>query len=101
MALRIYSKWLVIAGTLTIWIVKFFVRPYIHLDAPLKFITGVSPNLLGSFLLPFAAYWLYTHPQFFNGRLLRFNFFSDTRIVCLFGFLLVGINEYLQLIPFF
>jgi hypothetical protein len=99
MQLRNYCKWAVIIGTVFIWIVKFGIRPFVHLDTSMKFITGVAPNFIASFLIPFAAYWLYTHSQFFNGRLMRFDFFSDTRIVCLFGFSLSVINEYLQLIP--
>lgn len=101
MQLRNFCKWTIISGTLLIWIIKFGVRPFIHLDPFMKFITGVAPNLVGAFLIPFAAYWLYTHSYFFNGQLMRFDFFSDTRIVCLFGFSLAVINEYLQLIPVF
>ena len=101
MELRAFCKRLVIAGTLFIWIIKLLVRPYLPLDGSLNFVMGVTPNLVGSFLVPFGAYWIYTHPQFFNGRLLRFNFFSDMRIVCLFGFSLIVVNEYLQLIPVF
>lgn len=101
MQLRNYCKWVVITGTVFICIIKFAVRPFLHLDPSLKFIAGVAPNFIGAFLIPFGAYWLYTHSQFFNGRLMRFDFFSDTRIVCLFGFSLSVINEYLQLIPVF
>jgi hypothetical protein len=101
MQLRNYCKWMVIIGTLLIWMIKFLVRPYVHLNTFLHFITGVAPNFIGAFLVPFAAYWLYTHALFFNGSLMRFDFFSDTRIVCLFGFSLAIINEYLQLIPIF
>ena len=88
-------------GTLLIWIIKLIVRPYVHLDTPLHFMAGVAPNFTGAFLIPFASYWLYTHPLFFNGALMRFDFFSNAKIVCLFGFSLALINEYLQLIPVF
>lgn len=101
MQLRTACKNIVVAGTLIIWLIKFFIRPFFQPTGTAGFLAGVSPNLLGSFLLPFGAYWLYTHPAFFNGRLLRFSFFSDVRIVCLFGFGLLVANEYLQLIPFF
>ena len=101
MQLRTNCKNLVVAGTLLIWTIKFFLRPYFHPTGSLGFLAGIAPNLLGSFLVPFGAYWLYTHPLFFNGRLLRFSFFSDVRIVCVFGFCLLVINEYLQLIPVF
>lgn len=92
---------MVVAGTLVIWMIKLFIRPYGPWDEAGTFFLGVAPNFLGAFLVPFAAYWLYTHPMFFNGRLLRFPFCSDTRIVCLFGFFLALVNEYLQLIPVF
>lgn len=101
MQLRNYCKWAVIVGTLLIWMIKLVIRPYIYLDASMHFIAGVAPNFIGAFLIPFAAYWLYTHSLFFNGSLMRFNFFSDTKIVCLFGFSLAVINEYFQLIPVF
>lgn len=101
MQLRNYCKWIVIVGTLLIWVIKFGIRPYVPLDPSAKFIAGVSPNFFAAFLIPFAAHWLYTHSLFFNGSLMRFDFFSDTRIVCLFGFSLAVINEYLQLIPIF
>ena len=101
MQLRNFCKWMVVAGITMIWIIKFGIRPYVHLETPLKFMAEVVPNFFGAFLIPFAAYWLYTHTYFFNGSLMRFHFFSDTRIVCLFGFSLAVINEYLQLIPVF
>jgi hypothetical protein len=92
---------MVIVGTLLIWMIKLVIRPYVHLDASLHFISGVAPNFIGAFLIPFGAYWLYTHSLFFNGSLMRFDFFSDARIVCLFGFSLAVINEYIQLVPMF
>jgi hypothetical protein len=101
MQLRNYCRWTVIVGILLIWIIKLGVRPYVQMDPSLKFITGIAPNLFGAFLIPFAAYWLYTHSLFFNGSLMRFDFFSNTKIVCLFGFSLAVINEYVQLIPIF
>ena len=91
----------VVAGAILIWTIKLFVRPYFHFSPAIDFLFGIAPNLLGAYLVPFAAYWLYTHPLFFNGRLLRFSFFSDTKFVCLFGFALAVVNEYLQLIPVF
>ena len=101
MEIRVQSKRITITGILIIWMVKFFIRPYLHLDDTSRFIAGIAPNLFGSFILPFAAYWILTHPEFINGSLLRYPFFSDMRMLCLFGFFLVTINEYLQLIPFF
>lgn len=101
MEFRKLIKKIIITGVLMIWFIKFIVRPYVPLEGIAEFTAGIAPNFLGSLLVPFVAYWLYTHPQFFNGRLLRFYFFSDTRIVCLTGFSLALVNEYLQLIPFF
>lgn len=101
MQLRTTCRNTVISGTLLIWIIKFFVRPYLHPSGAAGFFCGVAPNLLGSFLVPFAAHWLYTHPRLFNGRLLRFAFFADVRLICLLGFALGLVNEYLQLIPLF
>lgn len=100
MQFRTFCKNIVIAGTLAIWLIKFFIRPYFHPAGFTGFFLGIAPNLLGSFLLPFGAYWIHSYRRFFN-RLLRYTFFSNTRIVCLFGFTLLVVNEYLQLIPFF
>ena len=101
MQLRTTSQNFLIIGTIIIWTIKLLVRPFVHLDGSYQFVFGIAPNLLGSFLIPFGAYWLYTHPKFFNGILLRYYFFSDVKIVCLFGFILLVLNEYLQLIPVF
>lgn len=101
MELRDISKRLLIVGIMVIWIIKLVIRPFFDMQEGLNFISGVAPNLIGSFLVPFGAFWLYTHPGFFNGRLLRFSFCSDPRIVCFFGFTLIVINEYLQLLPLF
>jgi hypothetical protein len=86
-------------GIFLILLLKLFIRPYLHTEAWLRFPLGVAPNFLASFFMPFGAYWLYTHARFFNGVLLRFPFFSDVRIVCAFGFVLIVINEYFQLMP--
>jgi hypothetical protein len=101
MEIRRSVKRIIIAGVLVIWAVKFLLRPYVQMNEALNFTAGIAPNLLGSFLVPYVAYWLYTHPGFFNGQLLRFYFFSDNRIVCLTGFGLALVNEYMQLIPIF
>jgi hypothetical protein len=101
MSFRIFSKWALALGILTLLLVKLYIRPYVHTEGSVKFIMGIAPNFMGAFLMPFGANWLYTHPRFFNGSLRRYPFFSDTRIICLFGFVLIVINEYLQLIPIF
>jgi hypothetical protein len=83
-----------IIGTLMIWTVKFFVRPFMHISEPYKPFVGLAPNLIGSFLLPFGACWLF--PRIFGMQSLR-----ELQIACWFGLILVVVNEYLQLIPFF
>jgi hypothetical protein len=94
MRLRVISKWTVIIGTLMIWTVKFFIRPFIQIPDFLKTLTGLAPNLIGSFLLPFGACWMFT--WMFGMRTQK-----ELKIACWFGLVLVVVNEYLQLIPFF
>jgi len=94
MSLRVISKWTVIIGTLLIWTVKFIIRPFVHIPHSLKTLFGLAPNLIGSFLLPFGACWLFT--WMFGMRTMK-----ELKIACWFGLVLVVINEYLQLIPFF
>lgn len=93
-SLKHISKWTVITGTLLIWTVKFIIRPFVHIPAYWKPVFGMAPNLIGSFLLPFGASWLF--PWMFGMRTLK-----ELRLTCWFGLILVVINEYLQLIPFF
>jgi glycopeptide antibiotics resistance protein len=57
-------------------------------------VVGFTPNLIGSFLLPFGACWLFQ-------RFFRLQTTADLRFTCSVGLLLVIINEYLQLIPVF
>lgn len=94
MYLKNISKWTVITGTLLIWIIKFIIRPYIHIPHALKHLVGFAPNLIGSFLLPFGACWFFK-------RFFRLQTQADLTLTCSFGLLLVIINEYLQLIPIF
>ncbi len=94
MYLKNFSKWVMIVGVLLIWIVKFFVRPFVHVPASLKPFIGLAPNLIGSFLLPFGA-------CLFFRRFFRLETAQDLTFTCSFGLLLVVINEYLQLIPVF
>jgi len=83
-----------IIGTLVIWTIKFLIRPFVHIDPSFKPFIGLAPNLIGSFLLPFGACWLFQ-------RFFRLENDKDLNITCCFGLLLVVINEYLQLIPVF
>lgn len=94
MYLKTLSKWIVIAGTLMIWIVKFIIRPFVQVPHIVKPLVGFAPNLIGSFLLPFGACWFFQ-------RVFKLETKAELTFTCAFGLLLVIINEYLQLIPVF
>ena len=92
--LKNYSRIIVVSGTLIIWVIKFLIRPFnLYTDWMSPFI-GFAPNLIGTFLLPFGAYWLFKKYFF-----MRNNY--EVKLTCAFGLLLVIIDEYLQLIPVF
>ena len=101
MELKRISKWSVIIGTLIIWLIKFGIRPYYDFGQPTNFFLGVAPNLLGSFLIPFGAYWFFSGREFLIARIFRIHSSGDLRLVCLLGFAMLVVNEYLQLIPVF
>jgi glycopeptide antibiotics resistance protein len=101
MELKQISKWFVITGTLLIWFVKYILRPMDLFDEPVKFFLGIAPNLIGSFLIPFGAYWFFSGRNFLIARVFRIQSAYDLRLVCLLGFGMLIVNEYLQLIPFF
>ena len=101
MDLKQISKWFVIVGTLLIWAIKFVIRPLHLFDEPLKFFLGISPNLFGSFLIPFGAYWFFSGRNFWVARIFRIQSAYDLRLVCVLGFGMLVVNEYMQLIPFF
>jgi hypothetical protein len=101
MELKQTSKRFFIIGTLLIWTIKFIIRPLHLFDEPAKFFLGIAPNLFGSFLIPFAAYWFFSGRDFLIARIFRIQSVYDLRLVCLMGFGMLIINEYLQLIPFF
>jgi len=92
--LKKFSRIIVISGTLLIWLIKFLIRPFDLYADWLSPLIGFAPNLIGTFLLPFGAYWLFK--KYF---LMRNNY--EVKLTCAFGLLLVIINEYLQLIPAF
>jgi hypothetical protein len=100
MHLKQLSKKLVIFGALTIWIIKFFIRPF-HLWNDAQFFLGIAPNLFGSFLIPFTAYWLFSGRNYLLARIFRVQSEYDLRIVCLLGLGMLIVNEYLQLISIF
>ena len=101
MHLKLVSRRLVISGTLFIWLIKFAIRPLQHFDQPLQFILGILPNLAGSFLVPFGAYWFFSGKDFLLARIFRIRTAFDLRLVCLLGFGMLVVNEYLQKIPVF
>jgi hypothetical protein len=101
MELKQVSKRIFIIGTLVIWTVKYIVRPLHLFDDPTRFFLGIAPNLFGSFLIPFAAYWFFSGRNFLVARIFRIQSVYDLRLVCMMGFGMLIINEYLQLIPFF
>ena len=101
MELKHISKWFVITGTLLIWIIKFIVRPMQLFDEPVQFFLGISPNLFGAFLIPFGAYWFFSGRNFLVARIFRIQSAYDLRLVCMLGFGMLIVNEYLQRIPYF
>jgi hypothetical protein len=100
MYLKQTSRTFVIIGALIIWTIKFLIRP-LHLWDEGKFFLGIAPNLLGSFLIPFGAYWFFSGRNFLVARIFRIQSSYDLRLVCLMGFGMLIVNEYLQRIPFF
>ena len=101
MELKHISKSFVIAGTLIIWAIKYFIRPMQVFDTSSRFFLNIAPNLLGSFLIPFGAYWFFSGKNFLIARVFKIDCLYNLRIVCLLGFFMLVVNEYLQLIPFF
>ena len=94
MQLKNYSRIIVIIGTLLIWFIKFLIRPFNLYADWLSPLIGFAPNLIGTFLLPFGAFWFFK--KYF---LMRNNF--EIKLTCVVGLILVIVNEYLQLIPVF
>ena len=94
MALKNFCKYTVIIGTLMIWTIKWALRPYFHFVQPIKYLLGIAPNLLGSFLLPFGCYWML-------GRFINLHEDKHFKWFCIICFVLLVINELLQLIPVF
>ncbi len=101
MELKQISKWFIITGTLVIWTIKFIVRPLHLFDDPTRFFLNIAPNLVGSFLIPFGAYWFFSGRNFLIARVFKIETSYDLRLVCLLGFGMLIVNEYLQRIPFF
>lgn len=101
MDLKQASKRIFFGGTLLIWLIKFIIRPlYTETDAG-RFFLNIAPNFFGAFLIPFAAYWLFSGRNFLIARLFRIGSGYELRQVCLMGFGMLIVNEYLQRISFF
>lgn len=101
MELKNISRWFVISGTFIIWIIKYLVRPLHLFDETGTFFLGIAPNLIGSFLIPFGAYWFFSGKNFLIARIFRIESPFDLRLVCFLGFGMLLFNEYLQRLPVF
>lgn len=101
MEIKQLSKKLVIAGTLLIWLIKFVIRPYMPVHHATGFFLGVAPNFFGSFLIPFGACWFFGGKRSWLARFFKTETVTDVRQVCVVGFILLVLNEYLQLMPVF
>ncbi len=94
MTLKHFCRNTLLTGAVIIEGIKWIVRPYFHFSQPTKFLLGIAPNLLGSFLLPFGCYWLL-------GRYIDLHSDKQLRLFIVVSFILLVINELLQLIPVF
>ena len=101
MDLKQISKWVVISGTLLILLVKLGIRPNCNCNLALKFILGIAPNLVGSFLIPFIASLVFSGRNNFLARVFRIYSPGDLLQVCFLGFGILVINEYMQMFPLF
>ncbi len=101
MELKQLSKWVVITGALIIWTIKLVIRPIQPGGEATQYFLNVAPNLLGSFLIPFGACWFFSGRNFLVARIFKLECQYDLRLVCLMGFGMLVVNEYLQLIPYF
>ncbi len=90
-----------ITGSIFILLVKFGIRPNCNCNQPLTFVLGIAPNLVGSFLIPFFAYMVFSGRENLFARIFRIHSPGDLLQVCIIGFALLTVNEYLQLIPVF
>ncbi len=92
---RSKSRLVVILGALVILAIKWIIRPNcIHCPGAVKYFLGIAPNLLGSFLLPFGCHWLLW-------RFVNIGQAYSLKIFLYASFLLLVLNELLQLIPVF
>jgi hypothetical protein len=101
MPLKRICKRFVITGTVLIWTIKWIIRPSGVEQEPFRYFLNIAPNLFGSFLIPFAAYWFFCGRNYLVARVFRISSGFELRMVCLLGFCMLVVNEYLQRIPFF
>ena len=101
MDLKQVCKWTVITGTILIWSIKWIIRPLGTDETSVRYLLNIAPNLFGSFLIPFAAYWIFSGRDHLLARVFRISSPFEVRLVCLLGFGMLVVNEYLQRIPFF
>jgi len=94
MTLKNFCKYTLLSGAVIILTIKWVIRPGFHFTEPTRFMLGIAPNLLGSFLLPFGCYWLLS-------RYIDLHADKQLRLFCILSFGLLVINEVLQLIPVF
>lgn len=101
MQLKSISRHFVISGTLLIWAIKYIIRPMHLFNTDGSFFLGIAPNLFGSFLIPFGAYWFFSGRNFLIARIFHIRSAYDLKQVCLLGFAMLVVNEYLQRIRLF
>ena len=101
MELKQASKRIFLTGTLLIWLIKYLIRPVYPEADTARFFLNIAPNFVGAFLIPFAAYWLFSGRNFLVARVFRIDSPYELRQVCLMGFGMLLVNEYLQRISIF
>ncbi|CAN5839903.1 hypothetical protein BH10BAC2_BH10BAC2_34730 [soil metagenome] len=94
MLLKNYAKAVIVFCILRIIMIKYVIRPHVHIPGGLQVIVDIAPNLLGSFMLPFGVSWLLD-------RYFRIQALIDLKLVCLLCLVVIFVNEYLQLISVF
>jgi hypothetical protein len=94
------SRTIFICGTLLIWTIKWVLRP-LEFAGPLQYFLNIAPNLFGAFLIPFAAFWFFSGKDHLVARIFRISCSFELKLVCLLGFCMLVVNEYLQKIPVF
>lgn len=94
MLLKNYSRAIVVFCILLILLVKYIIRPYVHIPGAVQVMVDIAPNLFGSFMLPFGISWLL-------GGYFKIQAIIDLKRICLLSLIVIIVNEYLQLISVF